>query len=688
MAIEIKYDVNVEELENAANQLDELKSKTGDVQAKTESANKTFSTLGDSLQATANRINIFGTGLGDLSAKSVKAVTGLGGLTTGFKALDTVLKASVIGVIVTAVVSLGVALTKTTGGAKFLRDAMATLEGVVSGVVGVIINFKDILAGNKGLISTFDRQIKASRAVADITAENTRRMRSLSLEVAKLARQEEELNQKADDATLSLAEQNKFAEEASKIALKRAQTQRSAAQALFETANAEKLALAEGEEASEDLLNRITEAKIAVEEAETEITRIQLEQATRRRQIDQDEFELRLDYLIDYTDNEKAINERIIADQSVALEERQRLLEKTVRVTNEAFAQAFKLFNEQAGQRLDVNKLIEESDASVVFNYLRSTQLSEAESKRVLEFLKERRTFTQDLAEAEKALAEETRNRIKDDAKFFNEVFNRNFQAQAELAIMREQDEEKRAIARRNMLLQNTALTESERRLIIAQSEEEIKAIQQQATADKIATMNTELDAALQIANNLISIQSSIAGNSKGLATVQLFANQAVALGKALSSAFTGEPISSLTFIATLTGIVASTFAQARQILDSTPDFQPQQPNVRKFYTGGINIGGPEGIDTIPAMLNKGESVMTAKHTALFGPTLKAIHENRVDPELLNNIVLGNPQVIDATKVIPVETQRLTLDETGFTRHIVKRATTTSIRSNRYRVKA
>lgn len=59
---------------------------------------------------------------------------------------------------------------------------------------------------------------------------------------------------------------------------------------------------------------------------------------------------------------------------------------------------------------------------------------------------------------------------------------------------------------------------------------------------------------------------------------------------------------------------------------------------IPKFKKGviGLKGQGTETSDSIPAMLSRGESVMTAQETKKFEPTLLAIRKNRISPELLN----------------------------------------------------
>ena len=107
-----------------------------------------------------------------------------------------------------------------------------------------------------------------------------------------------------------------------------------------------------------------------------------------------------------------------------------------------------------------------------------------------------------------------------------------------------------------------------------------------------------------------------------------------------------------------------------------------------QFASGVIDLKGPgtETSDSITARLSKGESVMTAQETREFLPTLKAIRKGDIDPELLNGISNNQmPEVIDASKIIHVDRSSITIDQNGFTEHLVKRGNRIRKKQNKYR---
>lgn len=681
MALQIQYDINTEVISQANEELETLDATTKKTQGTTDAWNKSVGGLGDQLQGVANRLTIFGSGIGDVAANSTGAIKGVKGLTTGFKALDVLLKASVIGLVVAAIVSLGVAATKTATGAKFLRDAMATLEGVMNGVLDVILNIDKIFSRN--IIDVFDKNIKQAVSLARAQRQLEISIKRTAVATSALSVEAEKYNQIADDATLSLREQQAAAEQAARLQLEIAELQERTARRAVELAEREvAAAVRRGETNLDDYLDKLNEAKIAFDQAQAEVVVSALQNAQRIRQIDQDSFEQRLDFLIDYTDNAKTINERILADDTRTIQERQQILNATIAQTDAAFERAFEMFNKQAGQRLDINMLLQESDAEVVSSYLRGTNLSEIETTRILEFLRERRTFTQDLAEAQRDLNKEQEEQFAKQREAISQTLDREFEARTRLAILQEEDAVKREIAARNLLLLE-AETQAERELIIAESEQRITAIREEEAEKRNELKELELDATVQLFNSITAIAQASAEDNKALAFIQLLLNQAVAISKALASGFTGEPISSIASIATLLGIVGSTIAQAKSLFNSTPDFQPSN-----FYDGGINIQGPDGIDRIPAMITRGESVLTQKETSDFMPTLYAMRKGSIDPDILNSVASGETGGIAAVPtVVEVPRDRFSFDEDGFTARIVRRNTTIIKKQSRYKMK-
>lgn len=190
------------------------------------------------------------------------------------------------------------------------------------------------------------------------------------------------------------------------------------------------------------------------------------------------------------------------------------------------------------------------------------------------------------------------------------------------------------------------------------------------------------IEAEREAANEILAITTGfLAANSdlaKGLAVFNAIINTREAITKALASV---PPPTSFV----LAGLVA-----ARGFAEVTSILSQQRPNVQppKFAEGVIDLEGPGTAtsDSIPAYLSRGESVMTAKETQDFLPTLKAIRKGQIDPSLLNGVVNDGPTVIDASKVIEVPRDHISFDEDGFTARIANGVSRTIMKGNRFNV--
>ncbi len=698
----IVYDIDTGEVKAAKDDLDELNESTKKSTKSADVMSGAVSALGDSLSAMGGQVGQVSSLFTTLNANMSQATKGLGNVTTGFKALDKVLKASVIFLIIGALVSLALNLTKTAKGAAFLRNAMATLEGVFNGLVDVLLNVDKIFQRN--LIDTMEKNIRISKNLAGIIRGVGINYRRLTREISELSEQYELANQMADDSTISLRKQQEEAQKAADLALEIAEREKKIADDRLTVLKAQALQRkAIGEAETEETRNALNEAEIAQREAATNITRIQLENATRLRQIDQDTFEQRRDFLLDFTDTNKAINERILADTSLPIEQRFKVLEETINFTNQAFNKSVKAFEEQAGQRLDVNMLLKESDADVVFNYLRGTDLSEVETQRFLELLRERNAEQRDLAEAEKDLNDEREKAATDRKKTETDAALAIKNAEFELKEFRKQQEINQAntIAervqreielaelRKDHLLENEELLAEERTLIEEQYYERLNEIELQAAEESAkitkAKADLEIKTALEVAQSLAGIFNRQSKVGKAFALLQIAADTGAALAGALrnSQSPTNDNVltGGLAGIAKFAVIAGTIFDASRRAVAIV-----KEPEMPAFKDGVIDLQGPgtSTSDSIHARLSKGETVMTAAETKAFKPTFMRIRDGLADPDILNAAAHGNVQFVDNFKVVEVPQKQISIDRKGFLINTINGLSRTQVRRQRY----
>ena len=196
----------------------------------------------------------------------------------------------------------------------------------------------------------------------------------------------------------------------------------------------------------DEKLQRI-EAERAVFEAKKEfdIKATQLQKV--RRQLNQDEIEKNLDILIDGFDNQKTVNERIIANDKKRFAEREKMLNETIKLQKKILKQEVAEIQKVAKQRININDLIATSDSKLLNDKIRAIGLSEILEGRLLEVVREARTQESELNETlidldleRVALKKEINQQLED-------LTAQNIQAEKERSIELQRIEEKRAIA-------------------------------------------------------------------------------------------------------------------------------------------------------------------------------------------------------------------------------------------------
>lgn len=144
-----------------------------------------------------------------------------------------------------------------------------------------------------------------------------------------------------------------------------------------------------------------------------------------------DATQLNLDFYIDDFDNRKTVNERIIADETQTFERRKKLLEENLRGAETSFDLQEEALNKSLRERgkaeLDFDELRKKNSSEEIARVIREAGISEPLAIRALEVLRERRTFLQDNAEAQRDLnaAEAESRLIQDDIVLQQEALNK-----------------------------------------------------------------------------------------------------------------------------------------------------------------------------------------------------------------------------------------------------------------------
>jgi ribosomal protein S17E len=271
--------------------------------------------------------------------------------------------------------------------------------------------FKNIFTGGEnedGVKAKIEEVVKAvvkegaafsALEAAKIAAE--KRNRSLTISLEELTTQEAIFNQEAGDATLSLIEQDAAAEKAREALEKRAKVQIAIAQNNLGLVQQEiALKRAQKKEVS-DLLDSEVGLFSELKGAQREYTLAVKDNASARRKIKLDEAERDLDFLLDLSDNQKTINERLIKDENLTVKQREKLLDETKKMFNDSFDEQVKVIENYAGVTIDENDLINESNFKVLNEKVKALGLEDIMAGRLLEIIRDRKTGVQDLAETE-----------------------------------------------------------------------------------------------------------------------------------------------------------------------------------------------------------------------------------------------------------------------------------------------
>ena len=158
--------------------------------------------------------------------------------------------------------------------------------------------------------------------------------------------------------------------------------------------------LEKGTESYRTQLIKTNEAQVELIEAQSEATTKALSLQRTLNQLKQDELEKNLDILIDGFDNQKTINERIIANEKERFARREQLLKDTINLQKEILREETAEIQKATKKQIDIRDLIETQDSKLLNQKIRSYGLSEILEGRLLEVIREARTQEFELNEA------------------------------------------------------------------------------------------------------------------------------------------------------------------------------------------------------------------------------------------------------------------------------------------------
>lgn len=345
----------------------------------------------------------------------------LGNVVSGVKRAGQALRRNPFVLLAGAIAGLGASFGTTNQGAETFASIQARIGAVVSESVGRIgksiaelsnFSLKDIFFGDADAVGIITKNFEgyneaiqesadaaSAAAIAQIRLDRANRL--TNIQIARQQQLFDQASQASGDATTSLKDQTDANIDAARAGARVAQLRFTQIQDQIDILEKQAKAVENNERAVEAIRAQISERTVELIEAETELTVAQQTLSTERRQIAQDEGELRLDVLIDGADNQKTINERIIADESVNQEDRRKLLKETQEFQEQSLRAQVATLQEFAKERIDIDKLLATTDNVQLSEEIKSLGLSEILRTRLLEVIRDQRTATQDLSEAQ-----------------------------------------------------------------------------------------------------------------------------------------------------------------------------------------------------------------------------------------------------------------------------------------------
>lgn len=275
-------------------------------------------------------------------------------------------------------------------------------EGAVQATTGV----ENLGAKVKALAEEALKAAKAAADLADAQADLDQANVDATRSLADLQRQAEKYKQIADDATRSLDERTKAADLADRAERAMQSKRVELAREAYRIASLE---LAQQKKRGNDTIEvqqKAAEAYAALREAETSYTTAINDNGKRRREIELDYLELRLDSIEKGFEAVKAANVSVIGNDQKTVAERRVILESLTKTRNEAFAQEIALLEKQTKKSIDLADLAASKDSVELDQKLKRLGLSEKATIRLQDIVKNQIDTSTEFAELQRTLDE------------------------------------------------------------------------------------------------------------------------------------------------------------------------------------------------------------------------------------------------------------------------------------------
>ncbi len=325
------------------------------------------------------------------------------------------------------------------------RDRLSELNQAIADGKKVRDEAADSFEGIFGRIGESNEILEEQLLLED---EIINRTIELTIQIEKLAGEQERLSAAAGDGTKSFAEQNAALEESLVIQEKRLALERELA---AEQQQAAVLAIRNdlvrrnvsdqvtdqeirtlsfikdrelADKVSLENLERLAEANLQILAIQEDQLNFEREAGQVRREIRRDEFEKNLDFAIDAFDSIKTLREREIADTNIEFANRAEKLLQLQVLAESSFRSQAQLVRAVTDEKVNLEDLVGIEDERLLRKKLinESSLQDETILTRILDALRERRTVTRDILDAEIALTEELDEQLKESDRIFNEI--------------------------------------------------------------------------------------------------------------------------------------------------------------------------------------------------------------------------------------------------------------------------
>lgn len=376
--------------------------------------------------------------------------------------------------------------------------------------------------------------------------------RTLEKDIAVLSAEFEKLSEIAGDDTRNLQEMRQAAIDAGNAAVDLAKKQIKLAEKRRDIINQEVKIRRDAGEDIQDLLDQQAEAEIALTEARSQSAIAQQKILIEQRKIERDIFEQNLDILLDVGDKIKTEQEKAIQNESLSLEKRKQLLEASKVALAANFKEIKKEYELYGVTAEQINEVINASDAKQTNEKLKNLGLNEIANNRLREIILEKRQAELDFNDLSKDLSDEE---IERKGKANDKIQDLN--DDAAISEIKDAEELKNKLIeieqeKLELKLENENLLAEERELIILESNERIKEIEEENDEENLERITDSLSEISDITANFAGEQFAIFG---GIST-------------AISTAFEdgkASAVSALQAISIATGAIFSSINALRQ---------------------------------------------------------------------------------------------------------------------------